>query len=130
MPVELYYEDGVGRRLRKVTNAQTTGLTEIKSDFYSSIDSEYNFPVSDTPPVISGGPTIGSTLLVTAPGSYAQSVTLTYQWYVNDVAKVGETGTSFDTTGLNGGDVVKVVETATNPKGSSATDSNEITVTV
>lgn len=127
MPSEIYYKPGFGRRLRKISNAAAALLDKIKSGFYSSL--AFEPPTNSVAPVITGSTTIGSTLSLT-PGTYTGSPTLTYQWYVNDAEAVGETTTSFDTTGLNDSDVVKAVETATNPGGFVMVSSNEITVTV
>lgn len=73
---------------------------------------------------------VGVILSVT-PGTYEGNPTpvLTYQWEVNHVAVPGATGTTFDTAGLSAGDVVEVIETATNSEGVDHHDSNEVTLT-
>lgn len=124
MPVELFYKPNFGRRLRKISNAAASALEKIAGPLYTSIAP----PELNTSPTIAGTTTVGSTLTVT-PGTYDFSPTLTYQWYVDDVAAGGETGLTFDTTGLEADDEVHCKETAINMQGTLVTDSNTITLT-
>lgn len=124
MPVELFYKPNFGRRLRKISNAAAAALEKIAGPLYTSIAP----PELNTSPTIAGTTTVGSTLTVT-PGTYDFSPSLTYQWYVNDVAAGGETLLTFDTTALQVDDDVHCTETATNFQGTLATESNTITLT-
>jgi hypothetical protein len=90
-------------------------------------------PVNISPPTITGTAFPGNLLTVT-PGVWGgtPSPVKTYQWRQDGVAIPGQTGLTYTVTEQNliDGDVIDVVETATNVVGSASADSNDLTVSV
>lgn len=130
--VEIYTKDGFGRRLRIISAAAKAGLKHLYDGLYTSIGvTVAAAPSNLVPPSISGSSTVGSVLTVTA-GTYTGSPppALTYQWQADGADIVGETGTTLDTTLQSDGEVITVIETATNSEGSDTATSNGITLTV
>lgn len=127
MPAELYWKPGFGRRIRRITAAAAASLIKINNAFFTSIGI-VEPPTVTTAPVITGGPAVGETLTVT-PGTYTGSPTITRQWFEGALPIAAATGLTLDTTGIEGGQSITCVETATNDGGSVESTSNAIVLT-
>ena len=87
-------------------------------------------PDNSAPPVISGGPAVGATLTASA-GTWTgdPTPTITRQWLRNGVPISGATGSTLSTAGYADGDVITLIETATNVVGAGSAGSNAIGLT-
>ena len=87
-------------------------------------------PANSAPPVISGGPAVGATLTASA-GTWTGTPTPTVsrQWRRNGADIPGATGSTLSTTGYSAGDVITLIETATNAVGTGSAGSNAIGLT-
>ena len=87
-------------------------------------------PANSAPPVISGGPAVGATLTASA-GTWTgdPAPTITRQWLRNGVPISGATGSTLSTAGYADGDVITLIETATNAVGTANAVSNAIGLT-
>ena len=87
-------------------------------------------PANSAPPVISGGPAVGATLTATA-GTWTgdPAPTITRQWRRNGADIPGATGSTLSTAGYADGDVITLIETATNVVGAGSAGSNAIGLT-
>lgn len=134
MPVEIYYKDYFGRRLRKITQAATAGLKKINNALYSSLGkSSSGVAVTTDPSIAPVTAAVGATLTAT-PTVWAEAVNnIVYQWVVNGVDVNGANAVTFDTTGLSQGDVVEFKETAESVANPGAlgfvTAANSVTLT-
>ena len=87
-------------------------------------------PANSAPPVISGGPAVGATLTASA-GTWTGTPTPTVsrQWRRNGADIPGATGSTLSTAGYADGDVITLIETATNAVGTGSAGSNAIGLT-
>jgi len=109
-----------------------TSKQDWKFDWDSAAGAVMPAPVNTVLPVVSGdligAVTVGETLTTTNGTWTGEGISYTYQWRVGGVAVVGATGSTFDTTGRNVGDVVTVRVTATNGGGSATATSLGLTL--
>jgi hypothetical protein len=85
-------------------------------------------PVNTTAPVISGTPTVGSTITSTK-GVWSNSPTsYTYQWKRNSANLAGATASTYTTVSADGGTSLTDVVTATNANGSASATSNALSI--
>jgi len=89
-------------------------------------------PANTVAPVISGATPYGSTLTVTSDGTWTGNPTPTlagYQWQNSGLDIVGETGDTYETVAGDLTDNISCEVSYTNSQGTTAADSNSITVT-
>ncbi|MCL1898002.1 MAG: hypothetical protein FWG16_04190, partial [Micrococcales bacterium] len=120
-----WFVDGVAVENETDQTFDTTGLSGgalVSVEVYASAEGYSTVPVSDQVELqllaIDGSVTIVG--LLTAGQTLAaydvwddEVDSVTYQWLVNGVVDLVQTGQTFDTTGLIGGDVITVVAVAT-----------------
>ena len=90
-------------------------------------------PVATVLPVLTGSSTVGSTLTVT-PGTWSATtggiITLSYKWTRNGSPIANATGTSYTLTSADGGQVVGLIEYATNSYGTNLRSATPLTISV
>lgn len=101
----------------------TYDLTPAMYIEFTTTDEQPNLdepPVNTIAPVLTGSAVIGNVLTCNV-GTWTgiPTPTITHQWYANNVAISGETGTTLTTTGRSAGEVIKCRETATNGLGTA-----------
>jgi hypothetical protein len=105
-----------------------TALTATSNSIAMTVNPIVNplASISANSSIICPGTNVTFTSLTEGGGSAA-----TYQWYLNGVAMIGETNTTYASSNLNNGDVVSMIMTTSVPCPTSATTtSNSITMNV
>lgn len=106
-----------------------TSKQDWKFDWDSASGGVMPAPVSTGAPTISAGTAVGTVFNATNGTWTGEGITFTYQWSVNGGEVSGATSSSFDTTGLSAGDVVRVKVYATNGGGTADRVSSGRTLT-
>lgn len=106
-----------------------TSKQDWKFDWDSASGGVMPAPANTAIPTFSAGTAVGTVFTATNGTWTGEGITFTYQWSVNGVGISGATSSSFDTTGLSVGDVVRVKVYAVNGGGAADRSSTGRTLT-